>query len=109
MEYTIKITKQPHRQMLNTVNYISRNLLSPETAFSWLDSMKKEIKKLDKLPRRYPLTEEIVWHNKGVRKMLVGNHFIYYWIDESKMTVWIVAVIYARSDQLNAFTDSETN
>ncbi len=48
------------------------------------------------------LVDEEPWHSQGIYKMFVGNFIIYFWIDEGKKDVWVIAVIYGRSDQLSA-------
>lgn len=37
---------------------------------------------------------------KGVRRFPVKNFLVYYWIDEDNKLVNVIAVIYARRDQL---------
>ena len=63
----VKLTVQAIGQIEETVRYISKNLLEPETARKWADTPQREIEKLDSMPSRYPLTEEEPWHTKGIR------------------------------------------
>ena len=98
-EYRVKITPYALEQLQEITQYISATLRASDTAQRWLTKMKKEMKSLSYLPARFPLTDEEPWHSQGVHKMIVGNHFAYFWIDETKLTVRIVAVIYARRDQ----------
>ena len=67
MRYEVKLTVQAIGQIEETVRYISKNLLGPETARKWADTPQREIEKLDSMPSRYPLTEEEPWHTKGIR------------------------------------------
>ncbi len=109
MRYEVKLTAQAIGQIEETVQYISKILLEPETARKWADALQCEIGKLDSVPSRYPLTEEEPWHTKGIRKMPVKNFLVYYLIDEEKKTVWIMAVIYGRRDQIAALLDMLLN
>ncbi len=109
MRYEVKLTAQAIRQIEETVQYISKLLLEPETARKWADTLQREIEKLDSMPSRYPLTEEEPWHTKGIRKMPVKNFLVYYLVDEEKKTVWITAVIYGRRDQIAALFDMSFN
>ena len=102
MDYSVKLTPHAIVQIQETIAYISKVLLVPETAVAWADYLQKEIAMLDSMPARYPLIEEEPWRTKGIRKMPVRNFIVYYLIDESQKTVWITAVVYGRRDQLNA-------
>lgn len=109
MRYKVKLTPQAIRQIEETVQYISKILLEPETARKWVDTLQHEIGKLDSMPARYPLTEEEPWHTKGIRKMPVKNFLVYYLIDEERKAVWIIAVIYGRRNQIAALLDLSQN
>ncbi len=109
MQYEVKLTAQAIGQIEEIVHYISKVLLVPETARKWADTLQSEIKKLDSMPLRYPLTEEEPWHVEGIRKMPFKNFLVYYLIDEGKKVVWITAVIYARRDQIAALVDMSLN
>ena len=102
MDYSVKLTPHAIVQIQETIVYISKVLLVPETATAWADYLQKESATLDSMPARYPLTEEEPWRSKGVRKMPVKNFIVYYLIDEGQKTVWITTVVYGRRDQLNA-------
>ncbi len=109
MRYAIKLTPQAFEQIEETVQYISKILLETEIARKWAETLQSEIKKLDSMPSRYPLTEEEPWRTKGIRKMPVQNFLVYYLVDEEKKTVWITAVIYGRRDQISALLDMSLN
>lgn len=109
MQYEVRLTAQAIGQIEETVQYISKTLLEPETARKWADTLQCEIGKLDSLPSRYPLTEEEAWHRVGIRKMPVKNFLVYYLIDEEKKAVWVTAVIYGRRDQVTALLDMSLN
>ena len=98
-EFQVKITPYALGQLQEIKGYISTSLQVPNTAKRWLANIKKELATLSQLPARFPLAEEEPWHSQGVHKMSVGNHLVYYWIDEDTRTVWIIAVIYGRRDQ----------
>lgn len=105
MRYEVKLTAQAIGQIEETVQYISKILLEPETARKWADTLQCEIEKLDSMPSRHPLIEEEPWRTKGIRKMSVKNFLVYYLIDREKETVWIIAVIYGRRDQIAVLSD----
>ncbi len=102
MKYNVKITEYATEQLKSTVAYISKVLLEPDIAKAWVKKLKTEIGKLSELPNRFTLVDEEPWHSQGIHKMFVGNFIIYFWIDEGKKDVWVIAIIYGRSDQLAA-------
>ena len=105
MRYEVKLTAQAIEQIEETAQYISKVLLEPETARSWMDALQSQIERLDSMPSRYPLTEEEPWHTEGIRKMPVKNFHVYYLVDEEEKAVWVTAVIYGRRDQISALLD----
>ncbi len=105
MKYNVKMTKYATEQLKSTVMYISKTLLVPDTARAWVNKLKAEISKLSELPNRFMLVDEEPWCSQGVHKMFVGNFIVYFWIDESKKDVWVIAVVYGKSDQLSALRD----
>ena len=109
MRYEVKLTAQAIGHIEETVQYISKTLLEPETARKWADVLQCEIGKLDSMPSRYPFTEEEPWRTKGIRKMPVKNFLVYYLNDEERRTVWITAVTYRQREQIMALLDMSLN
>ena len=81
-EYEVRVTRQALEQMKEIVHYISYDLMSPAAADNLLDRFKAEILKLSSLPKKYALIEEEPWRTEGIRKMVVQNFLIYYWVDD---------------------------
>lgn len=109
MRYTVKLTAQAVGQIEETVQYISKVLLAPETARKWADALQSEMKKLDAMPSRYPLTEEEPWRARGIHRMPVKHFLVYFLVDEEEQVVWVTAVIYGRKDQVTALFDMPLN
>lgn len=40
------------------------------------------------------------WRTEGIRKMVVKNFLVYYWVDKINMKVQVTAVIYERRNQI---------
>ena len=70
-----------------------------------LRTFQVEIAKLKMMPQRIPLTPEEPWHSVGIRRMLVKNYNIYFWIDDEKSIVQITDVIYGRRNQPKQLMD----
>ena len=108
-KYEIKVTRQALEQMREIAHYISYDLMAPEAADNLLDDLKASILKLSVLPKKYPLIEEEPWRSEGVRKIVVKNLLVYYWIDEEYNKVQVTAVIYSKRDQIKQLKNMEMN
>lgn len=102
MRYLVKVTPHAILQIQDTIAYISKELMVPETARAWSDYLEKQISGLDTMPERFSIVEDEPWKSRGYRKMPVKNFLVYYYVDEEIKTVWVTAVVYGRRDQLNA-------
>ena len=101
MGYAVKLTRHAIVQIQETIAYISKVLLEPETARAWSDCLQKEITGLDTMPSRFASVDEEPWRFRGFRKMPVKNFIVYYYVNEENKTVWVTAVVYGLRDQLN--------
>lgn len=98
-KYNVQITEYALKQIIEIKNYIQNELESPQTANNWLDNLKSSFGSLSTFPARFPIIEEKLL-NLDIHRFIVGKHLVYYWIDETQKSVWIIAVIYARRDQI---------
>ena len=98
--YRVIVTPLALEHMQRIADYIADSLQAPDTALGWLDKTEQAIASLESMPFRFQAVEEEPWHSKGIRRMLEGNYFVYYVVDEAASAVRVLAVIYARSDQL---------
>ncbi|MCM1364140.1 MAG: type II toxin-antitoxin system RelE/ParE family toxin [Faecalibacterium sp.] len=99
MKYTVKMAPQAKDQMREIISYVSYQLQSPDTAVKLFDIFERKIDSLSELPNRIALTEDMPWHDYGVRKMLVKNYFIYFWIDEQQKIVHVISIMYSKRNQ----------
>ena len=97
-EYEVRVTRQALEQMKEVVHYISNDLMAPDAADNLLDKMKAEITKLSSFPKKHALIDEEPWRTEGVRKIVVKNFLIYY---------WVTAVIYSRRDQIRQLSNMD--
>lgn len=99
-EYEVKVTRQAMEQMREIVHYISSDLLSPETADGFMDKMKEAILELANFPKKHALIQEEPWRSEGIRRIVVKNFLIYFWVDDENNKVQVTAVIYNKRDQI---------
>ena len=106
-EYEVRVTRQALEQMKEIVHYISNDLIAPDAAGNLLDKMKAEITKLSSFPKKQALIDEEPWRTDGVRKLVVNNFLIYYWVDDENKRVQVTAVIYSRRDQIRQLSNMD--
>ena len=99
-DFEIRVTQQALSNMREINDYIAHELMNPDAARNLLDKMQKAIKDLSTFPKKHGLAEEEPWHSEGIRKIVVENFLVYYWIDEGNSIIQIVAVMSERRDQV---------
>lgn len=99
VKYKVRLTNYAIKQFENIIDYILDVLQSPDSASKLADALEQSIQSLDEMPHRTPFTEEEPWHSRKLHRMLVKNHFIYYWIDECSLRVQVTCICSTRMDQ----------
>lgn len=99
-KYKIRVTKQARDHLHNIRDYISTKLLMPDTAKKMIRFLRSEIKSLSEEPQRIKVIDEEPWGSYGIRKIRVKNYYVYFWINDEKKQVQIIAVIYVGMDQV---------
>ena len=92
--YSVEITPFAENALREIGRYIQINLGSTQNAISTLTAIRKEIAGLDVMPARFPLTPDEPWRSEGVRRMLVRNFYVYFWVDEAAKAVRVVHIVY---------------
>lgn len=106
-EYEVRVTRQALEQIKEIVHYISNDLMAADASHNLLDKMKAEIIKLSSFPKKHDLIDEEPWRTEGVRKIVVKNFLIYYWVDDENNRVQVTAVIYSRRDQTKQLSNMD--
>ena len=105
--YEVKITTQAQKHLLEIFDYISLELLAPDAANNL--KMENSIMSLSEFPERYQLIDEEPWKSEGIRKIVVNNFLIYYWINKNSCIVYVTAVIYHKKNQLEELKNMNFN
>ncbi|MBR0228162.1 MAG: type II toxin-antitoxin system RelE/ParE family toxin [Clostridia bacterium] len=103
-DYRIIITPDAIRDLAELKDYIAEMLLAPDTALKYIQTIRREIGGLAQMPARHKCVDQEPWYSRGVRKIIVKNFYVYYRIDDTAGTVYVLNVIYARRDQLKALS-----
>ena len=98
MSSEVIYSARARQDLRNIYEYISYDLLVPETATRQTRWIMKEIRLLDEMPMRHRLYDDEPWHSQGVRFFPVDNYLVFYLPDETKNTVYIVRIIYSGRD-----------
>ena len=98
--YKIRITRQAREHLQDIRDYIETTFLEPGTAKKMVQLLRSQIQSLSEMPQRIKTIDEEPWGNYGFRKIRVKNYYVYFWINEEKEQVQIIAVIYVKRDQI---------
>lgn len=105
----VEIGIQAQADITDIVRYIGQVLLEPRTAGNLYRLLKEEILSLKQMPERYPYEDDERLRALGIRKLLVKNYKVLYFVDSEQQLVQIARVFYAGRDisQLMEETDFE--
>lgn len=95
-EYHISITDSALADMEDLYNYIALRLHSPENAMHQYNRIADAILSLDHLPTRNRIMESEPGHTRRLRKLLVDNYTVFYYVSDD--TVIVTDVLYSASD-----------
>ncbi len=98
--YEIIMTPDATTDLYKLRDYIADTLLMPDTALTYIRSIREKISTLEQMPDRIALLQEEPAHSRGIRKLIANNFYIYYRIDKNTKRVYILNIIYNKRDQL---------
>ena len=102
--YDIILTPDATADLFELRDYIAEVLLAPDTALSYVRTIREEISKLSKMPTRIKPIDDEPWHSHGIRKIIAKNFYVYFWVNEETNHVYILNVIYEKRNQLKQLT-----
>ena len=97
-EYAIEITLPAERDLAKIYTYISETLKEPQSARRVYFSIKKEIISLSYMPRRYGIIGDDRYLSIELHRLFVENFAVFYTIDNQKMIVYILRILYVRRE-----------
>ncbi len=99
-QYEVRITDFALEAVHDIASYIRYELFNDAAAVRWLEKILNTVNDLAYLPARVPMTPEEPWRSLGVHRLVVENHYLYFWIDEERSCVHVIDVVYQRMDQV---------
>ncbi|MGN0851932.1 MAG: type II toxin-antitoxin system RelE/ParE family toxin [Kiritimatiellia bacterium] len=97
-EYRIEMTPEAEADIDEAYSYISCQLENPQAAFELTDGIYDGIGKLSAMPSRFPVWRREPLKSEGVRFFGVKNFNVFYVIDATRRTVFVLRVMYSRRD-----------
>ena len=103
--YGVILTPHAQKNLRNIFYYIHYELKAEIAAKNVLHSLEGAIESLGFFPAKHALVVLEPFRSKGLRKMTVRNYLVYFKIYEELKVVRVVAVVYAKSNQVEKLKD----
>lgn len=107
MKYRVKIGAQAQADITDIMRYIGQVLLEPRTAGNLYRLLKEQILSLKQMPERYPYEDDDRLYALGIRKLLVKNYKVLYFVDTERQLVQVARVVYAGRDISRLLDETE--
>lgn len=107
MKYQVEIGSQAQADITDIMHYIGQVLLAPRTAGNLYRLLKEEILSLKQMPERYPYEDDGRLRALGIRKMLVKNYKVLYFVAPEQQLVQVARVVYAGRDISKLLEETE--
>lgn len=96
--FAVYMTEHAINDLDAICDYISFNLLAPESAARTGLKIKDAIASLHYMPERYAVYHEEPWASYKVRFLRVDSYNIFYHVNHADKTVCIIRILYCRQD-----------
>lgn len=90
MIWKIYYTSQARQDLRDIYEYISRQLMAPETASKQIEVLMNAVRSLESMPKRHKIYDEEPWKSRELRFMPVKNYLVFYLEDEKDNAVKII-------------------
>ena len=78
--------------------HIATVLRAPENASRQIHRINEEICSLDFMPCRYEQVDWDPWKSMGMRKVAVNTFVVFYTVDQKRMNVTVIRIVYGGRD-----------
>lgn len=107
-ELEVIVTQDAENDLTEILDYISFVLLVPKVAIGYLAELREEMSKLSYRGASIAPVSQEPWHSRGIKKIPVENFYIYFRLDDDEKKVYVLNVVYAKRDQLDALKSMKT-
>ena len=98
MSYSTSYSPEALDDLKSIYMYIAYELFAGKTAERQINRIRAAIRKLDTFPDGHSLVDWEPWASAGIRFLPVDNYIVYYYVDDSAMSVNIVRIFYGGRD-----------
>jgi toxin ParE1/3/4 len=95
------MTHTATEDLKSIASYIVNELQGPSIAKKLVGNIKEAVMSLEQMPTRYSLLRDANLAGQGIRKIMVDNYIVFYFISEKANEVTIVRILYSRRDWVN--------
>lgn len=95
-DYRITLTERAKEDLIDIGDYIAFTLSEPDTSKNLIHGLRNSISQLKQFPYRYPLVQDDILQNQGVRCMPYKNYYIFYEVIEIMQIIIILRIGYNR-------------
>lgn len=100
-KYLIKRSNQALEQLDEIITYVAEVLQATYAARDLLNDFERAMCSLESMPKRHQVMEDEPWHTEEIRRFMVDGYVVYYWINEDKNEVWVIAIVCQLRNQEN--------
>lgn len=101
MSYKLVVSKPAEKDLADILQYISKDLSAPKAASDFLDEVLKCYDNVSANPLMYALCDNDRLKVQEYRKAIIKNYIMFYRVDETNNTVYIIRFVYGRRDYIN--------
>ena len=105
-DFKVIITPDAEADLIELDDYITFELMAPDTAISYIRDIRTKISELRKSPKKYRLVEDEPWHSRGVRRMNAKNFAVFFYVYEEYSEVYVQNIVYQKRDLPRVLTKS---
>lgn len=103
-DYRIILTEYARSDITDIGDYITFSLSAPDISKSFINGLRNSISQLKLFPYKYPLVQDNILNNKGIRCMPYKNYYIFYKVIEITHTVIVLRIGYNRRNWKDILT-----
>ncbi len=99
--YKILRTDKAEDQLRDIIYYIADESGDIEVALKYLDKLEEAINQLQEFPNSGSIPRYSILKKQGYRVLIVGNHLVFYKVDEKNKLIVIYAIVDGRREYRN--------
>ena len=103
MSYSVDISGPAQKDIDGIFKYIAFGIQAPETATAQIERIENAIMNLSDLPERNRLVPDEPWNRLGMRRLVIDNYLVFYYLEEVSHSIYITRVLYSGSDVLKHY------